>query len=245
MTEDTAVRGLDDPAYVRTQYATEKGLAARKSVYETVTGPDARQLTFEAVAEARPERVLEVGCGEGELAARLVAELGVELVALDQSTRMVELAREKSVDARVGDVQRLPFPDASFDAVVAAWMLYHVPSIDLALSEIARVLRHDGRLVAATNCADHLQEMFALVGIARWELPFGGENAERILRRHFTGVERRDADGTVTFTSADPIRRYLESSDRLAASADDVPELNEPLVARRRPVVFVADGPRR
>jgi SAM-dependent methyltransferase len=236
---------LDDPAYVRAQYATEDGLAARKSVYEHVTGSDARQLALEAVAEARPERVLEVGCGEGELAARLVAELGVELVALDQSPRMVELARGRGVDARVGDVQELPFPDGSFDVVVAAWMLYHVPSLDLALSEIARVLVPGGRLVAPTNHADHLHEMFALAGAARWELPFGGENGERLLRRFFAHVERRDADGTVTFTSADAIRRYLESSERLAGSAANVPELDEPLVARRRPVVFVADGPRR
>jgi ubiquinone/menaquinone biosynthesis C-methylase UbiE len=150
-----------DAAHVRAQYATEDGLAARKSIYSEASGVDARHVLFEAVAEARPARVLEVGCGEGELAERLIRELGVALVALDQSARMVELARRRGVDARVGDAQDLPFEDASFDVVVAAWMLYHVADLQQCLEELARVLRPGGRLVAVTNYSDHLTEMFA------------------------------------------------------------------------------------
>jgi ubiquinone/menaquinone biosynthesis C-methylase UbiE len=63
-----------------------------------------------------------VGCGRGELAERIALEVGAEVVAVDQSERMVELARER-VDARVGDVQELAFDDGSFDCAVAAWML--------------------------------------------------------------------------------------------------------------------------
>jgi SAM-dependent methyltransferase len=231
---------LDDPAHVRAQYATEDGLAARKSIYEGASGVDAHQVVFDAVAELDPRRVLEVGCGEGELAARLVEELGVELVAIDQSTRMVELARARGVEAQVGDVQELEFEDASFDAVVAAWVLFHVPSLVRALAEIARVLRPGGRLVAATNQEDHLAEMYELVGAERVALPFGGENGRELLSASFARIERRDADGTVTFTTAEAIRRYLRSSERLARYADGLPELARPLVARRRPVVFVA-----
>ena len=64
--------GANDPEYVRRQYASESGLAARKALYRDVTVPDARDVLVAAVAEAAPRRVLEVGCGEGELAARLV-----------------------------------------------------------------------------------------------------------------------------------------------------------------------------
>jgi SAM-dependent methyltransferase len=235
------VGGFADPRYVREQYASEKGLAARKAAYRQTTGPDAREVLFEAVAEAKHTDVLEVGCGEGELAERIVRDLGASLVALDQSARMVELARARGVDARIGDVQELPFADASFDVVVAAWMLYHVASLDRGIGEIARVLRPGGRLVAATNYTDHLHEMFELVGADRWELPFSGENAVAILGRTFSRVERREASGTVTFEDTDAVRRYLASSIRLRDLVDTVPQLTKPLVATRRPVVLVVE----
>lgn len=232
---------IDDPAAVREQYATEAGLVARKSIYTDVTGPDARELVFEAVAETRPGSVLEVGCGEGELAQRMTAELSADVVAIDQSERMVGLARARGVDARVGDVQELPFADASFDVAVAAWMLYHVSDLDRGVGELARVLRPGGRLVVATNASDHLKEMLDLAGVDDWDFSFRAENGAEILGGHFPAVEIRDASGTVTLNDADQIRRYLRSSIRLHRWAELVPDIEKPLVVRRRPVVFVAE----
>jgi hypothetical protein len=104
------------------------------------------------------------------------------------------------------------------------------------------VLRPGGRLVATTNAGDHLQEMLDLVGIAGFDFTFRAENGAEILRRHFASVETRDARGTVTIHDAEQIRSYLRSSERLRirAGADRVPELDEPFVVRRCPVVFVA-----
>ena len=72
---------LNDPELVRREYASEVGLVARKAVYSETSGPDARDIVFAAEAEARPLSVLDAGCGEGELR--------VDVVALDQSERMV------------------------------------------------------------------------------------------------------------------------------------------------------------
>ncbi len=236
------ITAASDPEYVHRQYATEAGLAARKAVYADTTGPDVHEIALAVIREAGPTRVLEVGCGEGELAARIGSDPGVAVVAVDQSERMVDLTRARGVDARVADVQDLPFADAVFDVVVAAWMLYHVPDLDRGVSEIARVLRPGGQLVAVTNRADHLAELLALADIGHVELRFAGENGEDVLRRHFGSVRSILVDGTVVFPAIDAVKSYYGSSERLAAFIDQLPAaLDAPLVARRCPVVFVAE----
>ena len=229
---------IDDPAAVARQYATEGNLEARRSLYANVEGPDPREMAFDAVAESDPRRVLEVGGGPGELAARIGAELGCDVTMVDVSPRMVELARARGVDARVGDAQDLPFPDASFDCVLAAWMLFHLADIDAGLTELARVLVPGGRLVAVTNAAAHMEELRAIAGGAAWARVFTRENGAGIIGRHFEHVERRDADGWATIEDAESVRAFVASLDpgvELELSAFDVP-----IRARRASSVFVA-----
>jgi SAM-dependent methyltransferase len=234
---------FDDPDVVEREYASEAGLRARASVYQGIAGPDAREVAFEAVREAGPGRILEVGCGWGEFAARMASELDVEVVAVDLSPRMVELARERRVDARVGDVQSMSFPDGTFDVAVANWMLYHVPDLDRGLSELARVLCPAGRLVAATNGLDHLGELWDLVGRDRRSEPlrFFAEYGAESLSLYFRRVERRDVVGTVMFEDAAAVRGYIGSSVAHKHLASLVPDLSGPLVATRWNAIFVAD----
>jgi SAM-dependent methyltransferase len=231
------VSRLDDPVVVREEYATEARLAARKAAYRFAEGPDPRELAFAAVAEARPRRILEVGCGEGELAERMLTELDAEVVAVDQSERMVELTRSRGVDAGVADVQELPFADGEFDCVVAAWMLFHVRELDRALAELARVLRPPGRLVAVTNSVEHLRELYELLGVARPPFPFNAEQAEADLARHFARVERRDASGWVAFPDRAAAQSYIDAA---IVTKGQLPEFDGPLRVRRASVVFVA-----
>jgi SAM-dependent methyltransferase len=236
---------LNDPAAVRDQYRSEVGLKARSSLYEQITGAAPAGVAFEAVAEVGPRRFLEVGCGAGEFAARVQQELGASVVAIDLSERMVELAVGAGVDARIGDVQQLPFADGDFDCAAANWMLYHVPELDRALAELARGLRPGGRLVAVTNGRDHLIEVWRLVGAAEArvsrQLTFSAENGSEVLRRHFRHVERRDAGGTVVIRDRDAIDRYIRSIKTWAPFAENLPETLEiPVVATRATSVFVA-----
>ncbi|HEX6723733.1 MAG TPA: methyltransferase domain-containing protein [Gaiella sp.] len=229
---------IDDPAHVARQYATEENLEARRALYTDATGPDPREITFQAVAEMRPKRVLEVGGGPGELAARIAGELGCDVVMVDISPRMVELAILLGVDARVGDVQSLTFQDGTFDCAVAAWMLFHVPEIDAGLAELARVLRPSGRLVATTNSVEHLVELREIAGSAAWARTFTRENGAGIIGRHFDRVERRDADGWVTIDDQATVEGFVASLD-----ADEPLEPRPyalPLRTRRASSVFVA-----
>jgi SAM-dependent methyltransferase len=230
---------MHDPTVVREEYADETRLAARKAAYAGAEGPDARDLLFDAIAEARPGRILEVGPGEGELAERLQRELGADVVAVDQSVRMVELTRSRGVDARLGSVEELEFDDESFDCVVAAWMLYHVQDLDRAFAEIVRVLRPGGRLVAVTNGFDHLKELYELVGRPRLRSSFLAEDADRILPRFFAHVDRRDAHGWVVFPDAQTAQSYVGSLVLLEGAR--VPPVEGPIRVRRRPSIFVAE----
>ena len=232
---------LHDPNVVRTEYADEAGLVARRAAYEHATGPNAPEMVFAAVAEVPSHRYIEVGCGPGELAVRVRDELRADVVAIDISPRMVELARGRGVDARLGDVQELPFADREFDCAVAAWMLYHVPDVPRALGELARVLRPGGRLVAVTNGLDHLQEMRDLLGLEREATTFSRENGEGLLRAHFARVELRDAAGAVMFPDREAVQAYVLASGAMFEGRKDVPQFEGPLVVRRSPVVFVAE----
>ncbi len=108
---------LDNPVLVRWEYASEERLATRNRIYrDLIEGENAEDVVFEAVREAAPGRVLEAGCGQGELAKRIADELGAEVTAVDLSPRMVTLARERGVAADVADVQALPFRTASSTA---------------------------------------------------------------------------------------------------------------------------------
>ena len=230
---------LDDPALVEAEYASERGLAGRIAAYRFAEGPDAREEAFRAVAEVAPRRVLEVGSGQGWLSERIQSELDCEVVAIDQSERMVELTRARGVDARVGDVQDLPFGDGSFDVAVAAWMLYHVANVDRALAELARALRPGGRLVAVTNSREHLGEIAELVGVERVEYPFSAENGEEQLRRHFATTERREAYGWIAFPGRVEAQEFLDHS--IVWGGRQLPPFDGPLRVRRAPVIFVAE----
>lgn len=92
--------------------------------------------------------VLDVGCGAGLLA--LLASLrGATVAALDASTPLLEIARQRlpNADLRQGDLATLPFDDASFDAVTAVNSIFYAADMADALRELSRVVRPGGRVV--------------------------------------------------------------------------------------------------
>jgi SAM-dependent methyltransferase len=90
-------------------------------------------------------RLLDVGCGRGDLAAAL-RRGGWEVAGLDPSASAVEAARALGVDARVGTIEDAPWPAESFDALVFNHSLEHVPDPLDTLGRAARLLRPGGRL---------------------------------------------------------------------------------------------------
>jgi SAM-dependent methyltransferase len=107
---------------------------------------------------ARGRRLLELGCGPGRFVA-LLATLGFEVTGIDPH-RFPEwdlIEREATVELRAGiAAERLPFADASFDAVACLGALLYFEEPERALGETRRVLREGGRLVLRTVNRDNL-----------------------------------------------------------------------------------------
>ncbi len=137
-------------AHVRALFAT---IADRYDLITAVLsyGQDARwKRRLIDLAQVRPgERALDLACGTGDLALAAAAQ-GARVVGLDITTRMLQLAAGKSqaVAWTAGDMTRLPFTARQFDLVTTGYGLRNVPDLDLAIDEMARVLKPGGRLLS-------------------------------------------------------------------------------------------------
>jgi SAM-dependent methyltransferase len=110
-------------------------------------------LPLAAAELAGARRVLDVGCGDGQI-SRLAAAGGAELViGIDPTWNQVTVARDRdggAFFARSG-AAAMPFPDGAFDAVVACLVFEHIRDVDDAIAEVARVLAPGGRFCFFLN----------------------------------------------------------------------------------------------
>jgi SAM-dependent methyltransferase len=117
--------------------------------YDDFAGRTTRQATdvaLEAVNAAAGTRLLDVATGPGYVAAEAVRR-GADAIGIDFSSDMVADARKRfpELQIRIGDAERLDFRDDTFDAVVCAFGLLHLPRPGKAIAEAYRVLRPGGR----------------------------------------------------------------------------------------------------
>ncbi len=101
----------------------------------------------EWLAAQAGERILDLGCGDGQLTARIAAG-GIDIRGVDASGAMVAAARTRGVIADEASAERLPYPDAAFEAVFSNAVLHWVEDQDAMMEEVHRVLRPGGRFVA-------------------------------------------------------------------------------------------------
>ena len=95
--------------------------------------------------------VLDVATGTGLVARDMIARYDARVIGLDQSAEMLGAAQARSVDGLSlvrGDGQRLPFRDASFDAVTFTYLLRYVDDPEATVAELARVVRPGGTLAS-------------------------------------------------------------------------------------------------
>jgi SAM-dependent methyltransferase len=125
------------------------------------------------------------------------------------------------------DAQEIPFEDEMFDAVIANFMLYHVPDRPKALREIRRVLKPGGKLIAATAGDQHMQEMMGFIRQVHVDTvwmpyvnPFTLDNGLEQLQSVFSHVTVARYEDDLIVTEVEPAMAYIRSSIRAA----DVPQ---------------------
>lgn len=174
-------------------------------------------------------RILEVGCGNGQLWQQVPAEVlkKKEVHVTDVSSGMVEDAAEllrasgrNSLIFETEDCQKLSYGDQSFDVVIANHVLFYVKNLPQALGEIHRVLRPGGSFYCSTYGRDHMKEITLLVQefdpritlseVALYEL-FGLENGGALLEGTFDQVEKLLYEDYLLVDEPEPLLDYILS----------------------------------
>ena len=183
---------------------------------------------FDHLALPEGARVLELGCGPAKLWRENLGRVpqSWDITLTDASPGMLEEAKVYLEDEphtfayEVVNVQAIPFDDASFDAVIAVHMLYHVPDQPRALREIRRVLKPEGHFYASTNGRTHMQEIGDLAAHFA-----DGETLEQLrashtlnsfrlemLSAHFDKVTLHKRESSLKVTEAEPLLAFILSA---------------------------------
>jgi SAM-dependent methyltransferase len=221
----------DRPEHLARQYSTADRLQARIALHTRFGAQTEswQHWLFDRMDLPPTAVVLELGSGTGKLwlenAGRIPPTWRITLS--DASEGMVREVRTELADVphnfefRQIDAREIPFEAASFDAVLAHHMLYHVPDRPRALREVQRVLRPGAALYAATNGLGHMSEILVMmrevlgVNPAAWGLSpeetFGLENGVTQLRDVFDEVRVEDRVGRLVVTEPEPYVAYVLS----------------------------------
>jgi demethylmenaquinone methyltransferase/2-methoxy-6-polyprenyl-1,4-benzoquinol methylase len=147
-----AASGTLEEGQVRVMFDRIAGVYDRMNTVMTAGLHHAWRRRAADLAELAPgDRALDVACGTGDLALELARRVGPdgEVVGIDFSSRMLELARRKARSIRFeeGNALALPFADGEFDAATVGFGARNFSSLERGLREMARVVRPGGRVV--------------------------------------------------------------------------------------------------
>ena len=227
-----------DQEYLKNdQYRDSSNLNARVNLHRRFsTNPDGWFPWVFNILErlSTTANVLELGCGPGYMWSECIDRIpaGWNITLSDLSDGMLDAAwRDLVVTGRAFkyqqiDAQSIPYPDGTFDIVIANFMLYHVPDRPKALREIQRVLVPAGHFVAATSGPAHLNELNSWLKKANpdkynpFNNTFSLDNGLEQIKPFFSSVEIERYDNSLRVTEIEPLMEYIFSTMK----ARNIPE---------------------
>jgi len=236
--------------------------SARARAYDTLRPSDASWWqAFEQLVDLgdlRGQRVLDVGCGTGRLAAALTEKAGSKVWGIDTSEEMVKVARATlppGIGVRRGAGEQLPFRDAWFDRVTMSLVL-HLLDRPRALAEARRVVSPDGRIAISTFHPDHFESYWlnpyfpSIRLIDKRRFPTPETMRSELERAGFPQYEERVLVTEATIDRADALARihgrHISTFDLLPAdevvSGTERAERELPATVVQRLVRLVAVG---
>ncbi|MDK2809220.1 MAG: hypothetical protein PWP24_1957, partial [Clostridiales bacterium] len=173
-------------------------------------------------------QVLEVGCGDGTFWKTNQDHIPskIQIILSDQSDGMLRDARRSigTTDPRFSfaafDCEHIPYPDASFDLVVANHVLFYCQDIVKACKEAWRVLKPGGRFICSTYGSNHMKEVSLLVtefderivlSADKLYQRFGRENGRKILSPFFENITWLSYEDALCIPDAEPLISYVLS----------------------------------
>ena len=216
---------LTDRAVMAKQYGTADRLNTRISIHAkySVNKQGFGSWITEHYRFPDHASVLELGCGTGDMwkgKGELTSRCD-RLILSDFSAGMLDRAKEtlqdeSGISYQVIDIQEIPYPDQSFDAVIANMMLYHVPDLSRGLREVRRVLKKGGAFYCATfgenGMMEYIGSLFSDYGIeTQVNAAFTLQNGREKLSPVFSEVEADRYEDALAVTDVEDLVEYIYS----------------------------------
>lgn len=236
---------INDTATVKKQYANADSLNTRISIHDKYS---TNKMGFGRWIFSNYEihtgmNILELGCGTGDMwkGQDSIINSCSSIILSDFSEGMLETAKAnlagcKRIDYKVINIEKIPYENNTFDVVIANMMLYHVPNLNKALTEVRRVLKDDGTFYSATygehGIIEYLSKILAPYGVNNnINKNFTLQNGLRILSGFFKKVKMLEYNDSLAVTNIDDMIDYIYSlADMTELSRGSKEEIREILL---------------